>query len=250
MALWTIETTPEMLGKRVTLYIDNQSIIMVMMSLKASPGQYLINSLRMMANNTGCLLTIRWISGHSKVKGNEDVNLLAKEAAEGRSTAIANLPHILRHHLLVSTSALKQDFNTSLKARWSKMWDTSLRKPRITQLGGSFLFSAFLNSLSLLTRKQSSLILQLQFGHFPLNIYLHKINKVDSNRCQACDEEGISPPETINHFIFECPAHNIAREELIAKIGINNLHLSDIMAHTDRMKALVTFINRTRRLRG
>ena len=44
--------------------------------------------------------------------------------------------------------------------------------------------------------------------------------------------------------------HNIAREELIAKIGINNLHLSDIMAHTDRMKALVTFINRTGRLRG
>ena len=159
MALCTIETTPETLGKRVTLYIDNQSIIMAMMSLKASHGQYLINSLRMMANNTGCLLTIRWISRHSKVKGNEDVDSLAKEAAEGRSSAIAILPHILRHTLLVSTSVLKQDFNKSLKARWSKMWDASPRKPRITQLGGSFSSSAFLNSLSLLTRKQSSLII-------------------------------------------------------------------------------------------
>ena len=158
MALCTIETTPETLGKRVILYINNQSIIMAMMSLKASHGQYLINSLKMMANNTGCLLTIRWISRHSKVKGNEDVDSLAKEAAEGRSSTIANLPHILRHTLLVSASVLKQDFNKSLKARWSKMC-ASPRKPRITQLGGSFPSSAFLNSLSLLIRKQSSLII-------------------------------------------------------------------------------------------
>lgn len=104
----------------------------------------------------------------------------------------------------------------------------------------------------MLTRKQSSIILQLRCGHFPLNNYLHRINKIDSNRCQACAEqlEGISPPETINHFIFDCPAYTVARNELLDKIGEENFFFPNIMADIIKMKALITFINRTGRFRN
>jgi hypothetical protein len=235
----------------VSLYIDNQSVISALSTPKSTSGQYLLNFLRLSANDIGCELTIRWISSHSKVKGNEDVDNLAKVAAEGRSSASVSLPHIFRASLPSSASAIKQDFNAKLKARWAVIWNSSPRKPRIAQFGGSFPFSEFIKSLHLLTRKQASIILQLRCGHFPLNAYLHKINKSDTDRCPACDivDPGNSPRETVNHFLFDCPAHDVAREELMDKLGDNLLHLSVIMTDTDRMKDLVTYVNRTRRLR-
>lgn len=94
--------------------------------------------------------------------------------------------------------------------------------------------------------------MQLRCGHFPLNGYLHRINKVESDRCQECLDEhddNLTPPETINHFLFDCPAHNIARDELSTKIDKLHFSLSDLMTDTDHMKALTTYINRTGRFR-
>jgi ribonuclease HI len=253
LALWVLRTTPETIGKRVTLYINNQSVLKAIDSPTATPGQFLLNSLRLSVNEIGCKLTLRWISGHSKVKGNEDIDILAKTAAEGRSSVLANLPHVFRDTLPISASAFKQDYNTKLNVRWAASWNTSPRKARVAQFGGVFPFSTFMKSLYLLTRKQSSIILQLRMrcGHFPLNAYLHKISKSDTNKCQACDiiDPGNSPRETVNHYLFDCPAHEIAREELFEKIVEDEFHLSDTMLDADHMRFLVTFVNRTRRLR-
>ena len=208
--------------------------------------------LRSAANRVACNLTIKWISSHSKVKGNEDVDKLAKDEAAGRSSTLASLPHIFRSPLPTSASAMKQAFNGSLKSKWATRWNTSPRKPRITQFGGSFPYSAFLKRVYSLTRKQSSLILQIRCGHFPLNAYLYRISKSDTNKCQACvnDQEDIPPVETINHYIFDCPSHTDARNELIDDIGREEFHLSNIMLKANRMIALINFINRTGRFRN
>ena len=80
--------------------------------------------------------------------------------------------------------------------------------------------------------------------HFPLDVYLHRIAKSDMDNCQECVKtQKIPTRETINHFIFICPAYNQAREELEVSIGENNFQLSRIMSNTDYMKAL--FINGT-----
>jgi ribonuclease HI len=83
LALWILQTTPETLGKKVTLYIDNQSIIVAMNSIKSTSGQHLLQALRQASNGSGSKLSIKWISSHSKVKGNEEVDRMAKEAAAG-----------------------------------------------------------------------------------------------------------------------------------------------------------------------
>ena len=84
----------------------------------------------------------------------------------------------------------------------------------------------------------------------PINDYPKKIRKAVSKNCMECNpnepEEVI--PETVNHFLFECPAHDRHRQELIAKIGRRRLNLFDIMSNTDDMKALVTYINKTGRM--
>ena len=131
------------------------------------------------------------------------------------------------------------------------MWNASPRKTRIAQLGGDFPFTKIRNQLQKLTRKKSSLILQIRCAHFPLNAYLHKIGKSNTDKCPNCNEQQENPPrETINHLIFECPPYEEARNALIAKIEINNFHLPEIMTNADRMKALTTFINRTKRLKN
>jgi hypothetical protein len=250
LALWILENTPATVGKTVSLYIDNQALVTALPHPKASLGQYLIDLLRTAIDGTGCNLTIRWISGHSKIRGNEEADRLAKEAAAGRSSPRDRLPHVLRRSLPTSASALKQTFMHKLKDRWAKEWEISPRKARVDQFGDKFPFTAFVGRLNSLTRNQASLLIQIRCGHFPLNNYLHKIKKINSNSCTQCSEDQEGPPETVHHFFFDCPAHEEARNQLTNKIGINHFTLKDIMAETNRMKALTTFINRTGRLQS
>jgi hypothetical protein len=91
--------------------------------------------------------------------------------------------------------------------------------------------------------------MQLRTGHIPLNFYLKRIGKVDSDKCTNCllGPNQVQVTETINHFLFECQAHKEYRHELIAKIGRSRLSLSKITKNANHMKALVTYINRTER---
>ena len=114
LALWIIENTPETIGKKVSLFIDNQALVTALSSQKTLAGQHLLNTLIAATNRVGCELTFKWISGHSKVKGNEDVDKLAKEAAAGRSSTMAQLPHILQSPLPISVSAIKQNYMSKL----------------------------------------------------------------------------------------------------------------------------------------
>ena len=94
-------------------------------------------------------------------------------------------------------------------------------------------------------------MIQIRSGHFPLNGYLHKIGKSDTEICLACldQENGSHRKETINHLIFECPAYNQDRDTMIEKIKRRHFNLSNMMANTDYMKILVNFINSTGRLK-
>ena len=219
LATWILRNSPEVIGKQVSLYIDNQALVTALAGTKSNSGQYLINETSFMANDLPCKLTIRWISSHSEVKGNEAADKLAKEAAAGRSSSTAELPHLLRSPLPISASAIKQEFNAELNGKWQTIWTNSPRKNRFTQLDPEFPFNNFRKRLYKLTRKQTSTIMQLRTGHVPLNFYLHRINKTNSDRCTRCqgheaDEQEV---ETINHFLFICPAHNEARTDIRKK---------------------------------
>ena len=204
-----------------------------------------------MANAAVCKLGICWISSHSRVKGNEAVDQLAKEAAAGRSSPRAKLSQILCSPLPISALAIKQKYISTLKTNWTQLWRASPQRARTKQLGGVFPFSTLQKQFDNLSRKQASLILQLWCVHFPLNTYLHRIAKFPMDNCQECtDDQDISTAEMINHFIFACPAHHQARREIIASRGENNFYLPKIMSNTDYIKALTIFINRTGRFKN
>ena len=161
-----------------------------------------------------------------------------------------NLPPILRRPLPASISTLRQKYISELKILWSKIWDASPHKAKIEQFGGWFPSSNHHKQLQLLTRKQASLVSQIRCAHFPLNVYLHRINKSDTNECQTCGaSQDIPLREMVKHFLSECTAYTDIREELTEKIGINQFHLPIIMNNATNMKALMTYINRTGRFK-
>jgi ribonuclease HI len=251
LATRLISATPDAVGKKVTLYIDNQSVIASLKSPKATSGQHLIRHTILSANSLACTLSVRWISSHSKVRGNEKVDELAKEAANGLSSEEQRLPHILRTPLPLGASAIKQHFAKKLKYKWEDDWEESERGRRFRSIDEVFPFSSFRKRTHALTRSQASLMIQLRSGHIPLNGYLSRINRADSDLCQACleEDENLQCRETVKHFLFECTAYNKEREELTKQVSRRHLNLKDIMSDADRMKALARYVNRTGRFK-
>ena len=115
LAIWILKNSPITIGKKISLYIDNQSVIQALRTPNTVSGQYLIQALLSATNSMARNLMICWISSHSDVYGNKNVDRLAKQAAEGCSSTTIHLPPILRQPLLTSASAIKQKFNTKIK---------------------------------------------------------------------------------------------------------------------------------------
>ena len=251
LATKVLENHQETIGKRVSLFIDNQAVIMALSNPKATSGQYLARKLNHATNELNCYLKVKWISSHSKVWGNEKVDELAKNAAEGRSDRRNRLPQLLREDLPISASATKQEYHNVLKGKWRATWDISERSQRPLLAEDNFPFNAYRKRTYNLTRNQASTMTQIRSGHMPLNGYLHKIGKIDSDICQACnnEEDMIQRRETINHFIFECTAYANYRNDLKNKLGNGNFNLHDIMGSAKSMRALTAFINRTGRFK-
>ena len=237
------------MGKTVSLYIDNQAVISALSNPKAVAGQHLVRHLISTANRLGCRLAIHWISSHSKVKGNEKVDGLAKEAAEGRSNARLSTPHILKSPVPTSASATKQRFHSKLNKKWEATWEELDRRQRVVIIDDDFPFNSFRKRTYQLSRNQASLMTQIRCGHIPLNAYLSRIGKSDTEFCQACLDhgDGIQRRETVNHFLFEYPSLAQEREVLVGKVKMRHFNLHDLMDQTDRIRELVGFIGKSGR---
>ena len=132
-------------------------------------------------------------------------------------------PHLLRSPLPISSSVSKQEYNIKINRMWAKIWEGSPRKDRFTQTDPDFPFISFQKRLFKLNRKQTSIIMQLQTKNIPLNFYLKRIGKIDSDKCLKCngDPENIQVTETINHYLFKCQAYEEARQSHGSDEGSN-----------------------------
>ena len=146
--------------------------------------------------------------------GYEKVDELAKDAANGRSSARIKLPHILRDPLPNSASATKQAYYEKLKERWDDRWEASERSHRMNEIDNNFPFNGYRRRTHILSRNQASLMTQIRCGHIPLNGYLHKISKSETMFCQACldSEDNLHNRETVKQFLFACPSLSQERE--------------------------------------
>jgi hypothetical protein len=151
----------------------------------------------------------------------------------------------------VSASASKQAYLDKIKKKWKVTWEGSDRGRKTNIIDDNFPLNGYRKRAHTLTRQQASLMIQVRCGHIPLNAYLFRINRSDTEMCKACldGEDNMQCRETVKHFIFECPSLSQEREELVGKIGLHHLNLHDIMANIDYMRSLGTFLAKTGRFK-
>jgi hypothetical protein len=151
------------------------------------------------------LATTKSTPENQGIEGNELADQEAKLAAQGSNSDTKLLPPYLRRRLLTNPSAVKQAHKEKLKRTWTKQWRESERGKRMRQLDESAPSSKFLKLISHkeVGRKTASIISQLRTAHVPLNAYLHKIGKIPSSHCPACN----NPKEDPVHFLLACPAY-------------------------------------------
>jgi ribonuclease HI len=252
LGLHLLQTTD--LPKKTSLALDNQGVIQATASQKARKTQYILDRIHGKTKalskdnvNMGYSLTIRWISGHSGAMGNEMVDEAAKEAAEGESSPLDDLPKYIQKRngiLPLSISALKQTHRATLRMRWIEKWEDSPRYKRLKEYTEDILLSNFRRITGKCSRAQLSLLLQLRSGHIQLNKHLHRIGKAERPKCMNCN----APSEGVEHFLLDCPTFEDERHDNMRTL--KDRSFNTLFETRDGVKAVLGFVNNTQRLRS
>ncbi|KAJ3572025.1 hypothetical protein NP233_g3370 [Leucocoprinus birnbaumii] len=241
---------------KISHYVDSQSVVKALKSRKGKTGQYLVESYRRgmakIVEGSGAELRLNWISAHSGVEGNEMADEAAKQAAEGESSQRQDLPAIIRNPLRSSKSALRQAKTEETKRSWKEEWQKSPRFERMNSVDPNHPYNRFREWRDDLDRNQGSILVQLRSGHLPINVYLKRIGKRQDDKCDWCQENlGREIPETVNHFVLDCPAYANERHILARRIGRDNMcELQRIMTTEEGTRELLNFLDATRRFRN
>ena len=141
------------------------------------------------------LLKLHWISTHSDVAGNEKADEEAKKAALGSSSLEHYRPTAIKY------LCLKQEHLRSLRSQWAARWKASPRYRKIARIDDTSLpMKNYFKSLEGLTRARSSILFQ---EHVPLNKYLFRIERSNTDKCLACSQlTGREVVESVRHFCF------------------------------------------------
>ncbi|PIL24746.1 hypothetical protein GSI_12632 [Ganoderma sinense ZZ0214-1] len=190
-------------------------------------------------------LTLRWVPGHTGVKGNEFADLEAKRAAQGASESSSHrrLPRLLRKPLPISAAKIKLAFVTSLSKKATKAWRDSGRGRRFLSIDPALPSSKYMKAIKSLSRRQAAVLFQLRSGHVPLNAHLHRISRAPSSTCPAC----ASAPETVLHYLLVCPAYANARDRYLSGLGRRSRDLSTLLGTPDAWEPLLRYVGSTRR---
>ncbi|KAG2069407.1 hypothetical protein BDR04DRAFT_961061, partial [Suillus decipiens] len=94
-----------------------------------------------------------------------------------------------------------------------------------------------------LPRRHSSFLFRLCTGHAPLNKHLHRIAKLPTATCQQCEEES----ESVQHYLFRCPAYARQRDALRMELGTKAHHVKHVLNDKGCLKSTFKYITSTNR---
>ncbi|CAA7270497.1 unnamed protein product [Cyclocybe aegerita] len=246
LATWILASCHIRTNDTISIYTDNQVLIQASRKPGAKPGQYLLQDFVNRLSRIVGTISLRWISGHTNVKGNEMADQEAKRAAEEGSSTREDLPPLLQQRLPISATAEKRAYHEELKTMWLNDWDNSPRKAKFDNIDPAFPFHRFHKLQDSLNRPQASILTQLRTSHIPLNRYLHRFAKRDSPKCTHCPRMD----ETVNHYLFQCSKYRRQRQEMMNKLGVmtsSDLNLRLLTSNPKAIRILLQYVSHTGR---
>jgi hypothetical protein len=173
--------------------------------------------------------------------GNEALDALAKQAAQGAQSALVSYVAAFDHPLPVSKAAAIEAAGKSFQARWKAEWSTSPCIHRLSLFDAASPSNLNARMYDGLSHPQCSILTRLWTGHIGLNAHLHRFRLTASPDCSLC-----FVPETVSHFLLACPAHHHARRILITRLGTARLTLRLLSSKADH-KPVLDFVRDTDR---
>ena len=188
--LWCTQTIRRLgVAASILTYVvisDSQAAIRIVSTPGRQSGQAKAREINRLAHEIrergGPRVRIRWVPAHSKIVGNEIANKLAREATTG--------PQQLRDELTLP-SALKKAHSLTAPTKLKKTDNIDCALP------GTHVRTLYDN----LVYQKAAVLCQLRTGMCRLKGYLARIGAVETDKCD-CQR---APPETVRHFLFECP---------------------------------------------
>ena len=246
--------TSEEVTLPATILADSQAAIQASERPTAKSGHYLClffrSLLRKMHHENGTTrkdITLQWIASHQNVEGNEAADQVAKRVAlDARNTSPKRLlPKCLHGRLPIGISAAKQRHREEVLALWAKQWKASKRYTHLSRIDSSAPSKCFLKIANHLRKSETGTLYQLRSGHVALNKHLHCLNCSNTPSCLQCEAR---PPETVHHFLFECPRYDRERHKLRNKLGRRALDTSYLLVDKKGMRELLRYIAETGRI--
>ena len=148
----------------VTIALENQAAITSSLIGKQTAGQHLVlalqDELKLITNrrrDTTC--TLRWVPGHEGNVGNEKADKQAKIAAGGQSSAVKELPKMIRKQLPISKTAAKQTLMKSLENKQRETFISSRRAKKQRSIDLTSPSKAFTKYTKSLPRRAAALLI-------------------------------------------------------------------------------------------
>jgi ribonuclease HI len=190
-------------------------------------------------------LQIHWTPGHVDFQPNERADEVAKSAAQGNSSPRTRLPPLLRKKPIPqSIPAIRQAHLKTLRQTWSKRWMMSPRYRHTHRIDKSLPSNKYLKLVEDLDRRQSAIITQLRTGHVPLNQHLFRIFRSETPVCPHCRA---LTPETVKHYLLQCPHYQHERHILRRKLKRKADSLPFLLSDSTATQPLLRFVNATKR---
>lgn len=237
---------------KVTFAADNQAAL-VAINKRPRSGHTIVEKTvdameRTAKKNKLLNITYSWCPGHENVRGNEEVDGHAKQAALGNASHPNEIPKDIRNGIKVNASAVKSKYKEKLLTQTMNAWKHSKYFNKMKAIDARMTGKRrgiYMKIIKGLSRRRISILTQLRTGHAPLNNHLHKIGKAENDKCQNC----CNSKETVKHYLVDCPEWEDRRKALKEIDGRRSREVKHLLGDKKFIKETLKFIESTGRFK-
>lgn len=229
---------------KMTIFTDNQAAIQAVTNPRITSGQYITHRViaeMEQARRQGIAVTLQWIPSHTGIRGNEEVDELAKQA--GGWCKGLNEVHEFRRARKYQSYSLRSAIKRAMRVDTTKEWETRWENGKHGREYYPLAMKPHRRHLASHGQRRkalSAVVVQMKTGKIGLNSYLHGIRPLDTptDRCRGCAEQR----ETLHHVLLDCPSYRESRQKYWGNYPPNSLReiLSDTEKTTTAARQLLT----------
>ena len=223
-------------GHKFVVFSDSKSALQRVIKIRENSNQERVERIKAALrdiNEKRADIKLSWIPAHSKIKGNEKADAVAKSASKKSA----------KNHQ-TSLGWLKMQIHKQNKIDWLKIQRDYLEKTGEKASKYYKNFNITINSRVRIpkgtNRETSSAFFQLKLGHGYNKAYLYRIGHAADDRCE-CGKK-----QTVEHLLLSCKKYKTEREILKKELNDNKLNLNLLLSTRNGIIKTTQFIQKTK----